>query len=125
MPRTRGLIVSSIKRAGVTALLGLSTASGLLGQTDWPTYNHDPSAMRYSPLTEINPKNVAALVRAWTFHSSEGVPTRAGGQRFQRNEATPIVVGNTLYVSTPYNRVVALEADSGKLIWKYDLNSGQ
>ena len=109
---------------------------GGFAQTDWPTYNHDSSAMRYSPLTQINPKNVNKLVRAWTYHSKvEG--TEPQGRRGRddngppqrraqglRNEATPIVVGNVLYLSAPYNRVVAIEADSGREIWNYRVKGG-
>jgi quinoprotein glucose dehydrogenase len=72
---------------------------------DWPRYAGDLAGTKYSKLTQINTKNVSTLVQAWTF---QGVGT----------QQTPIVVDGVLYATTP-GGVVALEADSGKLIWRY------
>lgn len=83
----------------------------LLSQTDWRTYGHDPSGMRYSPLKQITPANVAMLTPAWTYDTGE-VATEY--------EVTPLVVGRVMYLSTPNQRVVALNADTGKEIWTYD-----
>src|SRR4051812_45635038 len=51
---------------GLVAIIAL--AINLNGQTDWPTYGHDPGSTHYSPLKQINTSNVANLTRAWTFH---------------------------------------------------------
>ena len=67
--------------------------------------------MRYSPLTQINTRNVAKLHRAWTYH------TRDTGRQF---ETTPIVIGNRMFLSTQSSRIVALEPETGKEIWSYD-----
>lgn len=83
----------------------------VFGQTDWPVYGHDPGGMRYSPIDQINTRNVGKLRRAWTFHTGET------GRQF---ESTPIVVGNRMYVSTKLSRIVALEPETGKEIWSYD-----
>ncbi len=80
-------------------------------KADWPTYGRDPGGMRYSPLEQINTKNVTKLRRAWTYHT---------GERGRSLEATPIVVGNMLYFPTQNQRIVALEPETGKEIWKYD-----
>jgi quinoprotein glucose dehydrogenase len=85
-------------------------AACAFAQTDWPSYGHDPGGARYSPLTQITPRNVARLERAWTFHTGES-------GNFQ---TTPIVVGRTLYFSTPGQKIIALEGDTGKEIWRYD-----
>jgi quinoprotein glucose dehydrogenase len=101
----------------ITTLLAL-VPSALVGQTDWPTYGHDAGATRYSPLKQINAKNVSDLQLAWTYdtetNAGDGSPRRAS-----LSETTPLVVGNVMYMSTPYNRVVALEPETGKEIWKY------
>ena len=81
---------------------------------------------RFSPLTDINAKNVATLKRAWTFHMAPPLATSAtpptglaARLRQRRSEATPLVVDGVLYLPTPYNRVLALDAASGKQIWEY------
>src|ERR687891_415328 len=65
---------------------------------DWHTINRELSANRYSPLTQINPSNVAGLTQAWTF-------TMTGGA-----QSVPLVVNGVMYVSSG-RRVVALDAD--------------
>lgn len=76
---------------------------------DWPSYGRDYTNQRYSPLTQINRSNVKLLDINWSFKS--GVKGS-----FQ---ATPIVVGGVMYLSLPYNHVVALDARNGKEIWRY------
>jgi glucose dehydrogenase len=97
-------------------LIQLATAAvagvaALSGQSDWPVYGHDPGGMRYSPLAQIRPGNVARLARAWTYHTGEQ------GRQF---ESTPLVIGGVMYISTQRQRVVALDAETGAEIWKYD-----
>jgi len=101
------------------------------GPGDWPTYNHDPGSTRYSPLSQINTKNVEKLAPAWTF-SLSGNAGRGGRGRGGRgggfggggaSEATPIVVNSVMYVPAG-NRVVALDATDGKEIWSYQVASG-
>lgn len=77
---------------------------------DWPTYGLDYSNQRFSPLTRIHRDNVAQLAPAWRYHS--GIKAT-----FQ---ATPIVVGGVMYVSLPYNHVVALNAKTGEVLWRYE-----
>jgi quinoprotein glucose dehydrogenase len=86
--------------------------------SDWPTYGHDPGGMRFSPLTQIDPSNVSRLRTAWQYAMR---PAAAEGSRFNSSQATPLVVGGVMYLSTPYRRVVALEPESGKELWAYDV----
>ena len=90
-------------------------------QNDWPVYGHDPGGMRFSPLKQINAQNIRQLKKAWTYHTGE-MPASAGqrGQHQTAFETTPIVVGGVLYLSTPANRIVALDPESGKELWKFD-----
>ncbi len=78
-------------------------------KTDWPSFGRDYTNQRMSPLTQINPQNVKNLGLAWKFKS--GVSAS-----FQ---ATPIVTGGVMYVALPYNHVVALDAKTGKELWRY------
>ena len=78
-------------------------------QADWPSYGRDFSNQRFSPLTQINRDNVAKLSPAWSFNS--GVTAT-----FQ---ATPIVVDGVMYLSLPFNHVAALDARTGKELWRY------
>ena len=90
------------------------------GAADWPMYNRDLSSTRYSPLSQINTENVMQLKQAWTY-----LP-RAGGDgppAASFSEVTPIVVNDVLYLAAG-NRVVALEPETGKEIWHFQVESG-
>ena len=105
-------------------------------QTDWPVYGHEPGAMRYSPLKQINTRNVSQLKLAWTCDTQAPVtqapapgPGGRPGQRqgaaarrprARRSSSIPLVVGGVMYLSTAYNRVLALEPETGKKIWEYE-----
>jgi membrane-bound PQQ-dependent dehydrogenase (glucose/quinate/shikimate family) len=85
----------------------------------WPYYGHDGGGMRYSPLTQINRQNVAQLKVAWTFHTGE---IADGSHTRNRSgfETTPLVVDGILYFTTPFNRIIALDPESGAQRWAYD-----
>lgn len=87
-----------------------------LGQntTDWPVYNGGPDGDHYSKLTQINRGNAHLLKQAWSFDTGE-----KGGL-----QTNPLVVGRTLYAYTPTQKVVALDAATGKLKWKFDSGIG-
>ena len=76
--------------------------------TDWPTYNGDPGGNRYTTLTQIDSTNVARLAPRWMFTVAE-----AGNL-----QVTPVVVGGIMYVTAP-NECLALDAGSGRQIWRY------
>ncbi|MBI5616132.1 MAG: PQQ-binding-like beta-propeller repeat protein [Gammaproteobacteria bacterium] len=80
------------------------------GDRDWPLYGLDYGNTRYSALAAIDRGNVAKLVPRWSYHTGMK-------DTFQ---ATPIVVDGTMYVSTPWNHVVALDAATGKERWHYE-----
>lgn len=83
----------------------------------WTTYGGGPEVIRYSSLNQISRKNVKDLAVAWTFDFGDSFP----GSQIQ---ATPLMVGRTLYAVSPRSRVAALEADTGKLLWKFDPTEG-
>jgi quinoprotein glucose dehydrogenase len=87
-------------------------ASTVNGRTDWPTINGSPGNTHYSKLKQINTQNVSKLEQVWTYNSEE-----KGGL-----ETSPVIVDGVLYAYTPTEEVIALDAATGKLLWKF--NSG-
>ena len=93
---------------------------------DWPVVGGDPGWMKYSPLDQIDQSNVSRLEVAWVWETREepipGPRQPVPGQRVRPGDfqTTPLVLGGTMYLSTPYNKVVALDAASGEEIWVYD-----
>jgi quinoprotein glucose dehydrogenase len=86
---------------------------------DWPYYGHDAGGMRYSPLVQINRENVTQLNVAWTFHTGD-ISDGRGHRKRSGFETTPILVDGTLYLTTPFNRVIALDPETGAQRWAYD-----
>ena len=82
---------------------------------DWRVTGGDPGNTRYSSLDQINRSNVAQLRPVWTYHTGD-IPPGAHAEI----QATAIVVDGVLYATTPALAVIALRADSGTLIWKFD-----
>lgn len=90
---------------------------------NWPVYGGDAGSTKYSPLTTINRENVAALVAAWEWRPGERATPATDSTRAARPgmfQVTPIAINDTLFLSTPFNRVVALDANTGREIWSYD-----
>ncbi|NIK07223.1 quinoprotein glucose dehydrogenase [Xanthomonas arboricola] len=81
---------------------------------DWAAYGRSQAGQRYSPLQQINRDNVAQLTQAWVFHTGD-LPSKRWGA-----ETTPLKVGDSLYLCTARNQVIALDAASGKERWRYD-----
>lgn len=98
-------------------IAGLRDGRGVQG--DWPTYGNDAGGTRYSPLTQIDRGNVGRLRVAWTYRTGETTGSASSHVAF---EATPIVVDGTLYLSTPFGRVIALDPETGAERWTYDPN---
>jgi len=96
---------------------------------DWPNWGGTPGGGRYSPLEQIAPGNLASLEVAWTHRSGDmrqgpdlndddiDMATVRPSSSFQ---ATPIVVEDTLYYCTPFNRVFALDPETGEQRWAFD-----
>lgn len=89
-------------------------------QRDWSAFGRDEGGQRYSPLAEINTQNVGRLKLAWQYGIDKSSPS-AAARVIPATEAVPIVIGNVLFTPTAQHTVVALEADTGKEIWKYEL----
>ena len=109
-----GSLLKGITTSAALALM--ATAAGAAG-TDWPVSGHDAGGQRYSPLTQINKSNVANLQIAWTYHLTPAGYT----SRPRLVEAVPVVIGNSMYISSSYGEVIALNATTGAELWKYKL----
>lgn len=94
---------------------------GLLQAQTWSSYGQDPGGKRYSALRQINDATVSKLALAWTFRTGE-LATYAGTGALDKAafEATPILIGRTLYFSTPSDRVFAIDAATGQQRWVYN-----
>jgi quinoprotein glucose dehydrogenase len=86
---------------------------------EWPFYGADQGGSKYSQLDQINRSNVSRLKVAWEWKTGEA-PLPDFKTTPGNFEVTPIMIGGVLYLSTPYNRVVALDAESGRELWSYD-----
>jgi quinoprotein glucose dehydrogenase len=111
-------------RAGVLIpiLTGLALAAPLAQQRpagDWPVYAADQGASHYSPLALITRANVGGLAPIWEWKPNEDAMP-AFGTRPGNFQNTPLMIDGVLYVSTPYNRVAALDAETGRELWTFD-----
>ncbi|HKB96345.1 MAG TPA: PQQ-binding-like beta-propeller repeat protein [Rhizomicrobium sp.] len=102
----------------LAGVLALPTTGRAL--EEWPAYGHDYGDTRFSPLAQITPANVARLKPVWTYHMKPPGARRG----FASSENTPLVVNGIMFVSTPYGRVVALDAETGKQRWAYEVPNG-
>ena len=87
--------------------------------SDWPAYGRDAGGARYSPLNQINRENVGKLKLAWTYHTG-AEEVKAISAKNAAFESTPILVDGLLYLTTPYNRVIALDPATGAEKWTFD-----
>ena len=98
-------------------------ATPLFCQNDWPVYAGDASGQRYSSLKQINTQNVAKLKMAWQYGVKSGEDTPGRPAVVPATEVTPIMAGGLLYYPTTDRSVVALEPETGKEVWSYDLGA--
>jgi quinoprotein glucose dehydrogenase len=98
-------------------LLAITTLSA--SDVDWVSYGRDPGGTRYSPISQITRRNVAGLKAVWEYHTGALTPETHLKDK-AAFEATPIVVDGTMYLSTPFDQVIALDPASGKERWVYD-----
>lgn len=96
----------------------LPKAYGGIPDDDWAAYGRSWRGNRWSPLTQLTPANVSKLQVAWTMRT--GDRKRDGDPNEITYEVTPIKVGDTLYLCTPHNHVLALDAETGRVRWRFD-----
>ena len=101
------------------SLIPALSAAQSEADTGWPTYGNDPGGTRYSPAKQINRTNVSQLQVAWTFRTG-ALPHDEELDHKAAFEATPILVDGVLFLSTPYDHIIALNAASGAKLWEFD-----
>src|SRR5450432_4114789 len=116
------VILPSMHRIAASTLLILTLAFAQKpssGMREWLSYGGDQGGSKYSPLENITRLNIGRLQLAWRWKTNE--------QRLEQYktfpgifEVTPLMAAGTLYLSTPYNRVVALDSQTGVERWSYD-----
>jgi quinoprotein glucose dehydrogenase len=111
----RGILLATFLIAAITAARPASDAE----IADWPFYGGDAGGARYSPLTQINKSNVTELKVAWEYHTGD-ISDGSDNRRKSEFETTPIVADGMMYFTTPFNRVVALDPDTGREKWSFD-----
>ena len=106
----------------VSAVMALALAQGPAASQmqEWPVAAGDAAASHYSALTDIDRESVRRLAVAWEWRTGDETMTAPAGARPGNFQNTPLMIDNVLYVSTPYNRVVALDAETGSQMWAYD-----
>ena len=110
------LTVSVLGTAGPTAAQEQGTANG-----EWPTYGGNLSHDRYSPLDQITAENFSELELAWRFKTDN-----LGPQPERNYQSTPLMVNGVLYVTAGSRRsVVALDPETGELLWMHRLDEGE
>ena len=100
------------------ALLLVFAIHASAADNDWPAYGRDAGGTRYSPLKQITRDNVSKLKLAWTYHTGALQPETARNEK-AAFESTPILIDGTLYLSTPFNQVIALDPETGAAKWTY------
>src|SRR5882672_5255478 len=95
------------------ALLKAQTAS----EAGWPNYGNDPGGTRYSTAKQIDRGNVAQLQVAWTYRTG-ALPNDEELDKKAAFEATPILIEGKLFLSTPYDHVIALNPETGAKLWE-------
>ena len=118
--------IRTIRVFTIFLLLAVSASASLAQQQKqaalgegWIAYGSDPGGSRYSSASQISRENVAQLKVAWTFHT--------GASQLQTNlirkaafESTPILFDNKLFLTSPYDKVFALDPATGERIWEFD-----
>ena len=106
----------------LVALAPLLAAPALAEQPRWDTYNGDLAATKFPDVASLTPETVGRLVRAWEVHTGD-VSDGWGDLPETVWSATPIYANGTLYLGTPFYRILGLDPATGEERWSYDSRS--
>ena len=109
MPRPHALVTASGEKSPV-----VYSDAGKDSGNDWPAWGRNTKGNRYAQFDQINKSNVKDLKVAWTYHTGD---LAVDGAEYQ---VTPLKVDDTVYLCTPLNKVIALDATTGSEKWRYD-----
>ena len=99
---------------------GLTKVDPAKAQKNWEHYGNDVGGSRFAALDQINRDNVSKLVPAWTYNTGDVAISDGNGAE---DQLTPLQVGDKVFICTPHNNVIALDADTGKELWKNQINA--
>ena len=99
---------------------GLTKVDPANAQKDWAHYGNDEGGSRFAALDQINRSNVSKLAPAWTYHTGDVAISDGNGAE---DQMTPLQVGDKVFICTPHNNLIALDADTGKELWKNNINA--
>ncbi|MEB3766419.1 glucose/quinate/shikimate family membrane-bound PQQ-dependent dehydrogenase [Acinetobacter sp. MD2] len=89
-------------------------------QVNWEHYGNDSGGSRFAALDQINRNNVTKLKEVWRFRTGDLTTGTGNGAE---DQSTPLQIGSKVFLCTPHNNMIAVDADTGKQIWKADVNS--
>ncbi len=110
MVRAKPALAAALMAAAGLLMAPMAASEGPKTGLDWAVHGGTDQEQRFSPLARINAANVAKLGLAWSF----GIDTSRG------QEATPIVVGGVMYFTSAWSKLFAVDARTGKELWRYD-----
>ncbi|MDH0288182.1 glucose/quinate/shikimate family membrane-bound PQQ-dependent dehydrogenase [Pseudomonas sp. GD04087] len=99
---------------------GLTPVDPAHAQKDWAHYGNTEGGSRFAALDQINRGNVEKLKVAWTYHTGDVAVSDGNGAE---DQLTPLQVGDKVFICTPHNNLIALDADTGKELWKNEINA--
>jgi quinate dehydrogenase (quinone) len=99
---------------------GLTPVEPANAQKDWAHYGNTEGGSRFAALDQINRDNVDKLKVAWTYHTGDVAESDGNGAE---DQLTPLQIGNKVFICTPHNNLIALDADTGKELWKNAINA--
>lgn len=99
---------------------GLTPVDPAHAQKDWVHYGNTEGGSRFAALDQINRSNVDKLKVAWTYHTGDVAISDGNGAE---DQLTPLQVGDKVFICTPHNNLIALDADTGKELWKNPINA--
>ncbi|WP_440466193.1 glucose/quinate/shikimate family membrane-bound PQQ-dependent dehydrogenase [Pseudomonas sp. YH-1] len=99
---------------------GLTPVDPAHAQKDWAHYGNTEGGSRFAALDQINRSNVDKLKVAWTYHTGDVALSDGNGAE---DQLTPLQVGDKVFICTPHNNLIALDADTGKELWKNEINA--
>lgn len=99
---------------------GLTPVDPAHAQKDWAHYGNTEGGSRFAALDQINRSNVDKLKVAWTYHTGDVAISDGNGAE---DQLTPLQVGDKVFICTPHNNLIALDADTGKELWKSEINA--
>ena len=99
---------------------GITPVAAADAQKDWAHYGNTEGGSRFAALDQINRDTVNKLKVAWTYHTGDVAISDGNGAE---DQLTPLQIGNKVFICTPHNNLIALDADTGKELWKNEVNA--